>query len=211
MILRHSIIKYMTIFIASFASAACSTGTGTENDLPANSLAARESYARDLAVEVDNDTFVATADIPPSGESSYSGSILMYDAPKTGLLYGRSRINVKFSSDMVTGSFNDFVYAENISDDSLTLPTVSGSLTLANGTIDRTASSQDAQLVGDLSGTLTPSSEMFNIPAGTKIDVASDFKGGLKEDSMVGFTSGTMLPSSGTSVDVAGVIIAVED
>ncbi|KJZ17889.1 hypothetical protein TW80_16785 [Loktanella sp. S4079] len=168
------------------------------------------SQAQNIAAIIDNDTPIATADIPTSGSSRYSGVILFVDQAETGVLFGQTNIDVSFGTNTATGQVGDFVYAEQVTDEDADLPTVRGQLTLDDGIIDRTAGSGDAQIVGELNGTLTPSTEMFGINSGTTTSIATSFEAVLLEDSLLGLADGSATGGS-TSVDIAGILVAEEN
>ncbi|PRY75447.1 hypothetical protein CLV80_11234 [Yoonia maritima] len=175
------------------------------------------SYS-DISAEVDrltevteNDVVLETADIPTMGTASYLGVLALVDTSNTRALMGQTQIDVAFETDSVTGTVNDFVYAEDVSDQSKELPSVDGTLTFENGFIDRTATSSDPQILTELTGTLNAPVDMFGIDANTDIDLQSDFEGVFGEESVSGYVSGTIEPASGATVDVGGVILTVEE
>ena len=184
--------------------------TGCSSSESGMSYSDISSQAQNIAAIIDNDTPIATADIPTSGSSQYSGVILFVDQAETGVLFGQTNIDVSFGTNTVTGQVGDFVYAEQVTDEDADLPTVGGQLTLNDGIIDRTAVSGDAQIVGELNGTLTPSTEMFGISSGTTTSIATSFEAVLLEDSLLGLADGSASGGS-TSVEIAGILVAEEN
>lgn len=192
--------------------AACTlTACKSDDDGSGTSYTDISDQLDQLTDATEDDVALETADIPTVGTASYTGMLALVDTSETGVLVGQANIDVAFASDSVTGTVNDFIYAEDVSDQSQELPSVDGTLTFENGFIDRTATSSDPQILTELTGTLNAPVDMFGIDANTDIDLQSDFEGVFGEESVSGYVSGTIEPASGATVDVGGVILTVEE
>lgn len=201
--------------LAVLTLAACGGGGGGSDDNgpgpSAEGTTLRDIIRRDQALEeaLDNATFTDPTDIPDAGSATYVGAISF--GIDDSSMEGDMTLNVGFAGDgNISGSATNFVFLDEIDPDNLDLdaplPTVDGTLTFENGTIDPNAFDQ---LQGQMNGTLVSSVDTWGIAAGTDLNVAGIIEGEFLDgagdgpvDVIDGFTTGTITPEGGTTADI---------
>lgn len=203
--------------LAILTLAACGGGSsgGDGDGSSPEGTTLRDVIAQDQMLEdaLDVATFTDPADIPDTGSATYVGlmSFGADEGVQEGSLDGQMTLNVGFAGGGdISGSVTDFVFIGEIDPDNLdldaALPTVDGTLTFENGSIDPDAIDQ---IQGEMNGTLVSSVDTWGVAAGTELNVAGIIEGEFLDgagsgsvDIVDGFTSGTITPDGGAAIDI---------
>lgn len=180
---------------------ACESSGGSDDGVTLRQLAQQENA---LAAAFVGPTLAGAA-IPDSGSATYDGQLAFgaETAEFDGRLIGQMEMTVGFAGDgSVSGTVDEFVYVnfDGLDVDAI-LPTVDGTLTFENGSINRVDQDIDDQLFADLNGTLVSSVDAFGIAAGTDLVVDGNILGTFGSNYVTGFTDGSITAEGGTVIE----------
>ncbi len=188
------------LMVAVFLAGCSDSGQeGAVETSPPAGYAAYEAQIAALQAAWGGVTVTDPATLPLSGSARYEGVLRLDSETAAGnvLLDGALVLDVAFASDSLSGSAGDFISQGEVP--------YGGTLTIANGVIDRLAdTSAGYTFLADLTGALTGEGETLNYA----ITLNGDFLG-LQAGAVVGVLQGQVVHAAGSGL-VLGDFLAAQ-
>lgn len=174
-----------TFFTVGFISVLGACGGGDGGSGGDGGFAEKENAVLDLVNQLSQFDITPAETIPVTGVANYVG-LVGFSEPDYAVI-GDLSIGVNFGNDAISGNASNFADSDGVN--------YTGSLTVNNGSIDRTADPvTEYQFNADMGGMLQGGGESFVVDT----VMSGDF-GGPNQDAIAGIVSGTISSNAGTS------------